>query len=64
MNLAEVRQRAKTMGLRTSHISKKDLIRSIQAREGNDACYQTKRASCEQLQCCWWSDCMGKGGNS
>lgn len=64
MNMAQVQQKAKTMGIPFSRMSKKDLIRSIQAKEGNSACYQAGQASCDQLECCWRDDCLGKKKNT
>lgn len=64
MKMAQVQQRAKTMGIPFFRMSKKALIRNIQAKEGNTACYLTGRTSCDQFECCWRNDCMGKSGNS
>ncbi|MDD2680125.1 MAG: SAP domain-containing protein [Candidatus Omnitrophica bacterium] len=59
MRLSEVEKRAKSLGIRdTWRLSKRDLIKIIQRTEGNTDCFGTKRGSCEQLLCCWRSDCI------
>ncbi len=58
MQMAEVREKAKKLGLKTSRKGKRDLIREIQAAEGNYQCYGTAVDSCDQLQCCWREDCL------
>ncbi|MFA5062470.1 MAG: SAP domain-containing protein [Candidatus Omnitrophota bacterium] len=58
MRLSEVEKRAKSLGIKdTWRLSKKDLIKTIQRAEGNNACFGTTRI-CEQLICCWRSDCI------
>jgi len=63
MKMVQVQQKAKAMGLPAFRMSKKDLIRSIQEREGYAACYQTGLARCDQLDCCWRDDCMVRGNS-
>lgn len=59
MRLAEVENKARTMGLKdTWKFSKKDLIRTIQRAEGNFPCFGTAKGSCEQMACCWRADCL------
>jgi len=59
VRLSEVEKKAKNMGIKdTWRLSKKDLIKTIQRKEGNLDCFGTKRNSCEQLICCWRSDCV------
>jgi len=58
MRLSEVEKRAKSLGIKdTWRLSKKDLIKTIQRTEGNNACFGTTRI-CEQMVCCWRSDCI------
>jgi len=56
MKMAEVRQRAKEMGLKANG-SKASVIRRIQQAEGNERCFGS-RHSCDQLKCLWHDDCM------
>jgi len=59
MRLSEIEKKAKSVGIKdTWKYSKKDLIRNIQRSEGNFACFGTAKDSCNQLSCCWKSDCL------
>lgn len=59
MRLSEVEKKAKNLGIKdTWRLSKKDLIKTIQRTEGNNACFATNPKSCDQLACCWRSDCV------
>ena len=59
MRLSEVEKKAKSLSIKdTWRLSKKDLIKTIQQAEGNVACFGTKRNSCDQMICCWRSDCI------
>jgi hypothetical protein len=59
MNMKEVKEVAKKIGIQSGKMKKVDLIRSIQLAEGNSPCYQTGILnSCDQVNCCWRSDCM------
>lgn len=56
MKMPEIRQKAKSMGLKADG-SKADLIQRIQSAEGNDVCFGT-RTSCPHKDCCWREDCL------
>ncbi|OGR06859.1 MAG: hypothetical protein A2511_17405 [Deltaproteobacteria bacterium RIFOXYD12_FULL_50_9] len=59
MKMNEIKEKAKQMGIKPGKMSKADLIRSIQAQEGNDPCFQTAKENCDQVQCCCWSkECL------
>jgi hypothetical protein len=58
MNMKEVKEVAKKMGIQSGKMKKADLIRSIQVAEGNSPCFHTGLSSCDQVNCCWRSDCM------
>lgn len=58
MTLKEIREKAKQLGLKTGKMKKIDLIRTIQAGEGNFPCYQTAKTFCDQMACCWRDDCV------
>ena len=59
MRLSEVEKRAKNIGIKdTWRLSKRDLIKTIQRVEGNNPCFGAARHSCDQLICCWRSDCV------
>lgn len=58
MKIAEIRDIAKSRGIR-SNIFKTELIKSIQLKEGNFDCYGTAYGGiCDQLGCCWREDCL------
>ena len=58
MKMQEIRQRAKLLGLKLGKKRKADLIRTIQAAEGNFPCFQTGSEACDQSGCCWREDCQ------
>ena len=59
MTVKEIKEIAKKMGIQAGKMKKTDLVRSIQAAEGNTPCFQTGGVeSCGQENCCWRSDCM------
>ena len=59
MKLQQIQKMAKGMGLNAYRRKKVDLIRDIQDREGNMACFATDRvADCGEDECLWRADCM------
>lgn len=67
MKMADVRSKAKALGLKTSRKKKGDIIRDVQAAEGNLVCFGTKTDDCDQHHCCWRDDCLpntGKGSDA
>lgn len=58
MHMNKVRGIAKMHGIDSKTKDKTELIRRIQRQEGNTPCFMTGRLSCDQHECCWWSDCM------
>jgi len=58
MTVKEIQGIAKKMGLKAGKMKKADLVRTIQAAEGNTPCFQTNAVnSCGQANCLWRSDC-------
>lgn len=50
---------AKNMGISNpSKLKNAELIRSIQKKEGNYACFDTGKVGCDQHECCWRENCM------
>ncbi|MDL1971237.1 MAG: SAP domain-containing protein [Candidatus Desulfofervidaceae bacterium] len=65
MTLREVRTMAKKMGLKIGKARKAELIRNIQAAEGNIPCYGTNRVEhCGEENCLWRSDCLKEFGKN
>jgi len=59
MQMQEIRNIAKEIGLKTSRLSKVDLVRSIQTAEGNFSCFATAvSGDCDQTGCVWREDCF------
>jgi len=59
MRLSEIEKKAKSLGIKdTWRYSKKDLIKTIQRKEGNFDCFGNSRGSCSQSVCCWHTECV------
>lgn len=59
MKMEEIRSIAKSHGVNPAKLSKAELIRSIQAQEGNFDCFATAcDGECNQMDCCWREDCF------
>ena len=60
MKLQEIRQIAKGVGVKAGvGRSKADIIRDIQAEEGNSTCYRNI-TDCRVLNCLWRGDCQAE----
>ncbi len=63
MKMQEVRKIAKDWGVKTSRVTKAEIIRRIQTSEGNFPCFGTAAAGiCDQPDCLWREDCLGSAG--
>jgi len=58
MNIAEIKNRAKKLGIIPGKLKKEELILSIQKAEGNTPCFGTGTEACPYLNCCWRQDCI------
>lgn len=59
MQVQEIRDKAKSMGLKTSRLSKVELVRQIQSAEGNFECFATALDGiCDRPDCVWRNDCF------
>ncbi len=58
MTLAQIKKKAKAMGIDPGKMKKADLIRAIQKAEGYTACFGRGQADCPYLDCCWREDCL------
>lgn len=59
MKLGEVRAIARSHSINSGKLSKIELIKSIQAGEGNFDCYATASGGvCDQEDCLWRDDCF------
>lgn len=57
MKINEIRVIVEKMCVIPSAMDKKQLVRSIQKKEGNTPCFKTGQPFCDQNDCCWRSDC-------
>ena len=61
MDMADIRKKAKDAGIKMAvGIKKIELIRAIQAKEGNFPCFGTADDYCDQLSCLYREDCLAK----
>jgi hypothetical protein len=59
MKLEAIRILARSMGIPQVNTYKTDLIKNIQAKEGNFDCYGSAHAGvCDQVSCTWRDDCF------
>ena len=59
MNMNEIREVAKGLGIKTSRMNKLNLVRAIQVTEGNFNCFASPlNGECDQLTCVWRDDCF------
>lgn len=59
MQMQEIRNIAKSLGIKTSRLSKVDLVRQIQITEGNFECFATAvEGECDRVDCVWRDDCF------
>lgn len=58
MKINDIKQLARDRGLVPGQMRKEEMIRALQAQEGNPQCYNTNlSADCGQSNCLWRSDC-------
>jgi hypothetical protein len=58
MKMNDIKEIARQKGINPAKMKKVDLIRAIQADEGNNACCSTgKKNECGQDECLWRDDC-------
>jgi hypothetical protein len=62
MRMAEVREKAKELGIKPGRMRKADLIHAIQTAEGNTPCFQTGVDDCGESDCCWRDECQEEPG--
>lgn len=58
LNWVEMRRYARSKGVNPGKMRKIELIRAIQAAEGNPQCFATERKGhCPETACLWERDC-------
>ena len=58
MNMREIQNKAKSLGIVPGKTKKADLIHAIQEAEGNTACFGWSNGQCSQDGCCFRQDCL------
>jgi predicted metal-binding transcription factor (methanogenesis marker protein 9) len=58
ISMAEIKEKAKNLGINSTNLKKTELIRAIQRAEGNNTCYGTTNGTCQWTECCFRSDCL------
>ncbi len=58
MNLTEVKERAKKVGINPRKMKKAQIIQAIQIQENNVPCFGTATDYCDQTECLWRKDCL------
>jgi hypothetical protein len=59
MNLKDIKDMAKSQGIKVGNMKKENIIRSIQRAEGNFDCFGTATAGeCDRMNCIWRGDCL------
>ena len=58
MDMTQVKEKAKQLGIQIGKMKKVDLIRAIQSKEGNFPCFETAQDYCNQLSCAWRKGCL------
>ena len=60
MRMSEIHKIAKKLRIKSFGKKKVELIREIQEKEGNIACFATDRVNhCNEINCLWRDDCIG-----
>ncbi|HEY4745849.1 MAG TPA: SAP domain-containing protein [Desulfuromonadaceae bacterium] len=58
MTFEEIKAIARERGIRIAGVKKVEIVRAIQAQEGNEPCFGTGRAAeCGQPRCLWVKAC-------
>jgi hypothetical protein len=58
LNWVEMRRYARSKGVNPGKLRKTELIRAIQAAEGNPQCFASeRRVHCPETSCLWERDC-------
>ena len=58
MKIADIKEKAKKLGINPGKLKKVDLIMSIQKAEKNTPCFGTGTPACPHMACCWREDCL------
>ena len=58
MNLTQIKNKAKGLGINPGKMKKVQLIHEVQKAEGNQPCFGTAEGWCQYSDCCFMIDCL------
>ena len=58
MKILEIKEKAKSLGIKPGSMKKADLIHEIQKAEGCTPCFGTANGGCPHTNCCFMDDCL------
>jgi hypothetical protein len=58
MNIAAIKNKARTLGIEPARMKKPELIHCIQMAEGYTPCYGKSNGHCVYTECCFLPDCL------
>ena len=58
MNMTEIREKARALGIIPGKMKKAELIHNIQIAEGCIPCYGRSNGECAHTDCCFLQDCL------
>jgi len=59
MKIFEIKEKAKSLGIKPGNLKKTELIHAIQTAEGNTPCFgRSTNSSCPHTNCCFMDECL------
>jgi len=58
MKISEIKEKAKSVGVKAGKMKKDELVRAIQQAENNNPCFGSNDGQCGQWNCCFMQDCV------
>ena len=58
MKMAEIREKAKALGITSGKMKKTELIHAIQRAENCTPCFGRSNGECQYSDCCFMRDCF------
>ena len=58
MTVMQIKTIAKDLGINPGKMTKPNIIKKIQTKEGNFPCFKTAINYCDQNKCLWQKDCL------
>jgi hypothetical protein len=58
MTMADIKDKAKNLGINATNMKKTDMVHAIQQAEGYSPCYGSTNGTCQWTECCFRNDCL------